>query len=206
MSVRFVYETGSWKILDAQWSNTTIDPASLYALIPPGDGAFARAGSPWDRVEAAQGTKKWKLRAVSDESYLYLRIEASAVLPAPNTEVAGTFPNLSTGVPRDWPKMKIRTAKGEFTMDAFDGVGDKATFDAAGKANSHRHFVAYSMMLWRGDHVVVNTSEEPLIAIRDRFIDLRIPLKTLGVEARARIAIADANLPASFVTYQGKPF
>src|SRR5579872_952109 len=53
LSVRFVLENAQWKILDTTFSNVPIDPASLYALIPPADGAFVRAGSPWDRVQTA---------------------------------------------------------------------------------------------------------------------------------------------------------
>src|SRR5581483_2097411 len=198
VSMTLVLENGAWKILDQRFSNVPIDPAALYASIPPPDGAFARAGLPWDRIAAAPGTTKWKLRAVSDESYVYVRIETQNPLPPPGTEVKGEFPNLPNPVDRVWPNMKIRAAGSEFSLHADDSIGDHATFDKSGKANSHRHSVIYSLTLWRGDHVAFDSSVEPLISVHDRFIDLRIPLKSIGAEPRAKITIADANVPGQF--------
>src|SRR5262249_17412725 len=108
VTIRFVKETGAWKVADESWSDTAVDPASIYAVLPPEDGAFARAGSSWDRIAAAAGNTKyfrpdqlqWKLRATSDESFLYIRIEAAGELPAPNTEVRGEFADLRSPVQR----------------------------------------------------------------------------------------------------------
>jgi hypothetical protein len=211
LSMRFVREIGAWKILDQAWSNVAIDPASIYTLVLPEDGAFARAGSPWENVPRASANPKyfkpaelrWKLQSVRDESFVYVRIEAASVLPAPNTEVKGTFPNLKSGVPRDWPVMKILVlgaAPREYIFDVADGIGDQATFDEQGKANSHRYFVTYSLSLRKGENTVFTASNDasadPLISVAERFIDLRIPLRTLGIEtAAASIEIRDANAP-----------
>jgi len=46
LSVRFVREDGRWKIRDQVGSNTPYHADSVYAIIPPAAGAFARAGSP----------------------------------------------------------------------------------------------------------------------------------------------------------------
>jgi hypothetical protein len=223
-SMRFVREANSWKILDQSWSNVAIDPASLYALVPPADGPFSRAGSPWQSVARAIGNTqyyqpeklRWKLQATYDPAYLYIRIEAAGALPAPNTEVQGTFPNfISSGVPRDWPIMKIRVLGGtprEYTFDAADQIQDQATFDEQGRANSHRHFVVYSLTLWKGQNVVFSAgtgfTASPLIAVGDRFIEMRIPLKTLGIDASPQaIEISDANGPIGmFAPYGVKPF
>jgi hypothetical protein len=223
LTMRFVRESGAWKILDEAFSQTAIDPASIYALIPPQTGSFIRAGSPWENVPRAAGNARyfkpeqlhWKLQAVYDESYLYVRIEAASVLPALNTEVKGTFPNLKSGVPHDWPVMKIMLGDGtprEYLLNASDGVGDQAAFDEKGKANSHRYFVFYSFSVRKGENTVFDAGSgfrpDPLIAISDRFIDLRLPLKTLGVDAAAKkIEIRDANTPVSMILpYEVKAF
>jgi hypothetical protein len=223
-SMRFIRESDGWKIRDQSFSNVAIDPASLYALVPPPDGPFVQAGSPWQNVSRAVGNTqyyrpeqlRWKLQATYDPAYLHIRIEAAGALPAPDTEVQGTFPNfIRSGVARDWPIMKIRVLGGtprEYTFDAADQIEDKAAFDEQGKANSHRNFVVYALTLWKGDHVVFSASTAftvgPLISVGDHFIDMRIPLKTLGIEASPQaIEIRDANGPIGmFAPYMVKLF
>jgi hypothetical protein len=207
-SMQFVRENGSWKLLEQRGSNVPIDPAALYVLIPPDDGAFARAGFPWERVAPAPGTAKWKLQATYDETYLYVRIDAGAALPAPGSEASGTFPNVVTGVDRVWPHMRIRLAAPavEFGFSAEDTPSDHATFDKTGKANSHRYTVEYSLWLFQGDHTLFYTSDPRIISIHDRYIDLRFPLKALGVQGKRGIAIADANRPGSFPPYPVNAF
>jgi hypothetical protein len=223
-SMRFIRESDGWKILDQSFSNVAIDPTSLYALVPPPDGPFVQAGSPWQNVSRAVGNTqyyrpeqlRWKLQATYDPAYLYIRIEAASALPPPNTEVQGTFPNfIKSGVARDWPIMRIRVLGGtprEYTFDAADQIQDKATFDEQGKANSHRSFAVYALTLWKGDHVVFSASTgfavSPLISVGDHFIDMRIPLKTLGIETSPQaIEIRDANGPIGmFAPYVVKLF
>jgi len=224
LSMHFVRESGDWKILDQSWSNVAIDPASIYALVPPREGPFSLAGSPWQNVPRAIGNAqyyaaeklRWKLQATYDPAYLYIRIEATGALPAPNTGLQGAFPDfVKSGVPRDWPIMKIRVPGGtprEYSLDAADQVMDNATFDQQGKANSHRSSLVYSLTLWKGDHVVFAASTgataSPLVSVTDRFFDLRIPLKTLGIEATPQaIEIRDANGPIGmFAPYAVKLF
>jgi len=222
-SMRFVRESGAWKILDQAFSNVPIDPASIYTLVPPPDGPFFQAGLPWQNVPRAIGNTKyyqpeklqWKLQATTDPAWLYIRVEAAAPLPAPDTEVKGMFPNLSSGVRRDWPVMRIRVVGGtprEYSFDVADQVADKATFDDEGKANSHHPYVVYSLLVWKGQHVAFTESTglpvSPLITVGDRFIDMRIPLKALGVESsKQAIEISDANGPIGmFAPYLVKPF
>jgi hypothetical protein len=219
LSQRFVRENGAWKILDQEWSDSAIDPASLYVLLPPADGAFSRAGSPWENIARSVVNAKyykpeevrWKLQATFDESFLYVRFESPSVLPVPNTQVYGTFPNLKSGAETGWPVMRIRTPR-EYTFHVSDAVGDQSTFDEQGKANSHRYFVLYSVSLRRGDSTVFSagagTRPDPLISVQGRFLEVRFPLKTLGMNGPgATIEIADANIPiGQFVTYQVKGF
>ena len=212
LSVTFVRENGVWKIVEPVFSNVAIDPAALYALVPPADGAFARAGSPWQSVEVAKAAEmKSRIQAVADEAYLYVRIEAAEVLPAQDSEVKGTFPDLKSGVPRDWPVMAIRVAgppAREYLLHIGDAVGDQATFDEHGKANSHRYFVAYSMTVTRGEQTLFSASAReqpvPLITVHDRCIDVKLPLKALA--ARGKIEIADANIPGRLQIYEVKKF
>ena len=82
----------------------------------------------------------WQMKAVFDESYLYIRIESSAELPAPGSTIGKP--------PGDWPVLKIGASDaGEFVLYDAVNVGDQATFDERGRANSHRPFAAYSIRL-----------------------------------------------------------
>lgn len=196
-------EGGQWKIQDWLWRETAANPKSVYALVPPDAGAFARAGSPWEEVAPAMDAGEaarlgWQMKAIFDESYLYIRIESDAELPAPGSTIAER--------PGGWPVLKIDTSDaGEFVL--FDGVniGDQATFDAHGKANSHRAFAAYMIRLERNGHEVFSASSalerSPLVEVAGREYDIRIPLATMGiVDSRAtRMTIGDAQWPKSAV-------
>jgi hypothetical protein len=196
-------EGGQWKIQDQLWRDTAPDPNSVYALVPPDPGAFARAGSPWDQVPPAMDPSQaarlgWQMKAVFDETYLYIRIESSAELPAPGSTIGKP--------PGGWPILKIDTSDaGEFVLYDAVGVGDQATFDASGRANSHRPFAAYMIRLERNDHEVFSTSADlqpsPLLEVAGRDYDIRIPLATMGIlDSRAtRMTIGDAQWPKSAV-------
>lgn len=196
-------EGGQWKIQDQLWRDTAPDPKSVYALAPPGPGAFAREGSHWDQVAPAMDPSQaarlgWQMKAVFDESYLYIRIESSAELPAPGSTI-GTPPG-------GWPVLKIDVSDaGEFVLYDAVNVGDQATFDARGKVNSHRPFAAYSIRLEGSGHEVFSASADlhpsPLIEVAGRDYDIRIPLATINVvDSRAtRMTIGDAQWPKSAV-------
>jgi hypothetical protein len=202
-SMTFRREGGQWKIQDQLWRDTAPDPNSVYALVPPDAGTFARTGSRWDQVAPAMDSAKaarqgWQMKAVFDESYLYIRIESSAELPAPGSTI-GTPPG-------GWPVLKIDTADaGEFVLYDAVNVGDQATFDAEGRANSHRPFAAYSIRLERKGHEVFSASADlhpcPLIEVAGRDYDIRVPLATMGImDSRAtKMTIGDAQWPKSAV-------
>ncbi|HEY3939998.1 MAG TPA: nuclear transport factor 2 family protein [Bryobacteraceae bacterium] len=194
---------GQWKIQEQVWGDTAPDPNSVYALAPPDPGAFARAGSRWDHVAPAMDPSQaarlgWQVKAVFDESYLYIRIESSTELPAPGSTIGKP--------PGGWPVLKIGTSDGgEFVLyDAVD-VGDQATFDEHGKANSHRPFAAYSIRLERNGHEVFSASADlhpsPLVEVVGRDYDIRIPLRTMSIiDSRAtRMTVGDAQWPKSAV-------
>lgn len=194
-------EGSQWKIADQMWRDTAPDPNSVYAVVPPSPGAFARAGSPWDRITPALDPSQaarlgWQMKATFDESYLYIRIESSSGLPAPGSTISKP--------PGGWPVLKIDTSDaGEFVLYDAVNVGDQATFDSAGKANSHRPFAAYSIRLERNGHEVFSSSADlhpsPLIRVGGRDYDIRIPLGTMGVmDSRAtKITVGDAQWPKS---------
>jgi hypothetical protein len=217
VTLRLVRESGAWKIADQAWSEKAPDPGLIYSTLPPSDGAFARAGSPWQGIARSSRNSKfynpeqvrWGLQAAVDESYIYIRIENGHELPAPNTEVQGEFPNLKNPASLDWPVMKIRVSGAprqepkEFRLDAAESIGDQATFDKQGKANSHRHYMAYLLTVWRGDDRVVSaeagSNVGPLVQVHGRYMDLRIPLQALGVDQGAKFAILDANGPNGMI-------
>jgi hypothetical protein len=194
---------GQWKLQDQMWRDTAPDANSVYAFVLPDPGAFARAGSRWDQVAPAMDPAQaarfgWQTKAVFDESYLYIRIESSAELPAPGSTIDKP--------PGGWPVLKIGTSDaGEFVLYDAVNVGDQATFDERGKANSHRPFAAYSIRLERGGHEVFTASSDlhpsPLLDVAGRDYDIRIPLGTMGItDSRAtRMTIGDAQWPKSAV-------
>ena len=103
-----------------------------------------------------------------------------------------------------WPVMKVSVAGfGEFVLYASADIGDQSTFDQSGRANSHRPFVAYSLRLERAGQPIFQASAglhpDPLVQAGDRFLDVRVPLRTMGVaDARpTKIAIGDAQWPKS---------
>ena len=105
-----------------------------------------------------------------------------------------------------WPVMKIGVSgAGEFVLHATANIGDQATFDKGGRANSHRHFVSYWLMLERGDKMIFETfagpRPDPLVETTGNFLDVRIPLRTMGVTdtSRRTITIGDAQWPKSAV-------
>ncbi len=199
----FRKEGGEWKIQDQVFRDTAPNLSSVYALVPPDPGAFVRAGSPWDLVapgmdpsEAARAG--WQMKAVFDESYLYIRFESIDVLPAPGSTIEKP--------PGGWPVLRIDTSDaGEFVLLDAVNVGDQATFDHNGRANSHRAFAAYMIRLERKDHEVFSATAgldaNPLLTVAGRDYDIRIPLAAMGiVDSRStRMTIGDAQWPKSAV-------
>jgi hypothetical protein len=196
-------EDGQWKIQDQLWRDTAPDANSVYAFVPPDPGAFARAGSRWDQVAPGLSPSEaarlgWQMKAVFDESYLHIRIESGAELPAPGSTIGKP--------PGGWPVLKIVASDaGEFVLYDAVNVGDQATFDERGRANSHRAYAAYMIRLERNGHEVFSASADlqpsPLLEVAGRDYDIRIPLATMGIlDSRAtRITVGDAQWPKSAV-------
>lgn len=203
LSLRLVREDGRWKIRDFAFSDRAYPAESVYAMVPPPPGAFARAGEPWAKVapalDAATAARQgWQLRAVRDASFLYLRIESSEPVPAPGAS--------REKPPMGWPVMKVDVAGvGEFVLHATANIGDQATFDASGRAKTHRPYVAYWLMLERGDRMVFQTwagvDPDPLIQAGGNALEVRVPVRTLGIAdgTQAKITLGDAEWPKSAI-------
>jgi hypothetical protein len=94
---------------------------------------------------------------------------------------------------------------GEFVLHATANIGDQATFDRSGHADSHRPYVAYWLMLERGDQMLFQTwaglDPDPLIQAGRNSLELRVPLRTMGIaDAKQRkIVIGDAQWPNSAI-------
>jgi hypothetical protein len=68
LSIRFVRQDGRWKITDQIFNNKAYHADSVYAMIPPPPGAFARAGAPWQNIatafdRAGAAREGWQLQA-----------------------------------------------------------------------------------------------------------------------------------------------
>ncbi len=172
-------------------------------MIPPSPGAFERAGEPWQNVmpaltKAAAARQGWQLRAAWDESFLYIRIDSSEPMPAPGTRAEKP--------PMGWPVMKVGVSGvGEFVLHDTANIGDQATFDANGRANSHRPFVSYWLMLERANKTIFQAwagpDPDPLIQAGGNSLEVRVPLRTLGITdaAHTKIVIGDAEWPKSAI-------
>ncbi len=201
LRMRLVKEDGLWKIKDQVWSDKPYNADSVYAMVPPVAGAFERAGAPWQSVapafNPAEAAKHgFQVRATYDDSFLYVRIESSEPVPAPGSQAEKP--------PMGWPVMKVGVSGvGEFVLNATANIGDQATFDQSGRANSHRPFVSYWLMLERAGKPIFQASAglqpNPLVQAGDHFFDFRIPLRTMGVAdaSRTKITIGDAQWPKS---------
>jgi len=201
VSMRLVREDGLWKIKDQVWNEKPYHADSVYARLPPPGGAFERAGAPWQNVapafDAAEAARRgWQVRATYDESFLYIRIESSEPMLAPGSQAEKP--------PMGWPVMKAGVSGvGEFVVHATANIGDQATFDSSGRANSHRPYVSYWLMLERSDQMIfqvfADLHPDPLVQAGDHFFDLRIPLRTMGISdaGRTKITLGDAQWPKS---------
>lgn len=219
--VKFAVENGSWKIAEDTTNSRPIATAALEAAVPPKDGAFLRAGVPWDKIPPAVANTKWfkeddipwGMKASEDESFLYIRFEARAPLPAPGTEIAAEDAKSFKGIPSTPNVIVIKNTAGkEFQLQVADNPMTRATFDANGHATSNRYFMSYSMALRdsRREMLFSDGTEDtfaPLIAVQDRFIDIKLPLNSLGAEtAGAAIEIREANSLAKLLPYQVSRF
>lgn len=199
LSMRLVREDGLWKIKDQVGSDKAFHPDSVYALIPPPAGAFERAGEPWQNVasafDAAEAAKRgWQVRVICDESFLYVRIESSTPFPAPGSR--------ADKPPSGWPVMKVGVSGvGEFVLYPSADIGDQATFDENGRANSHRPYVAYSLRLEHARQAIFQAiaalKPNPLVQVGEHFFEVRVPLRAMGVTdaGRTKITIGDAQWP-----------
>ncbi|HEV2248321.1 MAG TPA: hypothetical protein VGW37_16860 [Terriglobia bacterium] len=211
---KLVLEKGAWKIAEDLLDQEPIDASALEAAVPPAGGAFSLSGSPWSKVPyAATNTKwfkpsdvEWKLQATADESFVYVRFEARAPLPAPGTEIAAKG---TEGIPPSPNVMVIGIGNGKnFSLILGSNPMTHATFDESGRATSNRFFVQYSFTVKDAAGATrfsgsTRDTFAPLIAVHDRFLDLRLPLRSLSVEGAGRgIEIREANSLAKILPYQ----
>lgn len=214
---KFVLESGTWKVAQALLSQERLDASALEAAVPPSDGAFTRAGSPWNTISyAATNTKwfkpeqiDWRLQATEDESFLYIRFEAKASLPAPGTEIPADDAKGFRGLPAAPDGMAIKTASGkEVYLVPGANLMTRATFDSTGHANSNRYFVQYSFSVEdAGQETLFSSSTKdsfnPLIVVQDRFFDVKLPLQALGTgPSNLGIEIRERNSLAKLLPYQ----
>lgn len=225
--VRFVREDGAWKVAEEGWSDRPLDPAVLYAMVPPADGAFVRAASPWQRVPFSNPNTKWlkpneiewRLQAVRDESFLYVRFEHTASLPPPNSELDTAMVKAGKSGPPMPPVMRIIVSGPEgarrpvFRFQLAGVIQTRVTSGTDGRL-SNRYFIQYAMNLGRGDNsdnfFQANTdlSYQNLIAVQDRFIEGKIPLQCLGLDGKPAtpVDIEEANSLAKILPYHVQQF
>ena len=220
-SVLFVMEDGQWKVGREQWSETPFDHFVLYGMLPPAGGAFMHAGSPWKRVAYAQintevvGKKDvlWKVQAVSDDAYLYLRYEWIAEIPAPGSKVKPELADAGkTGGPPPPPSMEIKTGG---ASDQPDGPRDLtiAVSDVV-STRGNQSFVGYSLYVKNAagadvfEYSLGSDSAGRLLAVQDRFVEVRIPTAGLGLAlvAKPKVQLEEAGAVLHYLPYTVEAF
>ena len=229
--VKYALEDGSWKIAGESMSENPTDLRALSAILPPADGAFARAGLPWAGIPYADLNTKffkdseldWKMQATSDESFLYVRWEAKVTLPASGAEMQpnpAMKSSVTSGGPSSPPVMQIRVGGSganpqaqEFSFNSSEVTQTKATFGEDGKATSNRFFVIYQLALRdHADEVIFDNDSGDtftrLVSAQERFLDVKIPLKSMGLDGKspATIDLKEANSFAKILPYHVQPF
>ncbi len=196
-SVLFVTEAGGWKISRELFSETPFDPFVLHGLLPPESGAFIRAGSPWKKVAyaalntAVLGKKEvtWRMQAIYDEAFVYIRFEWISDIPAPGSRIPPESAAAGkTGGPPAPPTVQIKVTGSEpegrnLTVSATDVM----TSSGSGKAT-----VSYSLQVKNaaGDDIfeysLGNDSSGRLLSVQGKYIEVRIPLGGLDVSEAAK--------------------
>lgn len=193
--VRYAREDGAWKIADHTTSDAPAYRPAIYAFLPPEGGAFTHAGLPWSGIASTSPDPSWKIQATRDETFLYVRFEAKDKLPAPDTVLTAEQVRMSSGAEAfsGPPAMVIgiTTPDDRQTLVrssfAFEVARTLLPRGAGGDPGTAR--VAYSLVV-RGEHEEPLFDSRPgafnrLIEVRDRFVDVRIPLKSLGLHGRS---------------------
>jgi hypothetical protein len=194
-SLRYVLESGEWKIADETVTDTPPDRRSIYALAPPESGAFLRANSPWATVAYADLNSArfkpeqlpWKMQATQDDAFLYIRFEAAMPLPATGLEIQKT-----ADLPEPPGTVKILTSTGPgFEFQLGPVMQTKATYNEATKKYDNRYFVQYSLAVRNatrgvqtGDDIFHASTDDQfgnLVTANGRFLEIRIPLAALGL-------------------------
>jgi hypothetical protein len=220
--VRYTREDGAWKIADQAMMDAPPYRPAVYAYLPPEGGAFIHAGSPWRAIGYATPAGKttgsdpaWKIQATRDEAFLYVRFEAKATLPAPGMEISAEAAKLAAadaaaGLPTavisvTGPDDNQTLVKSIFALQVARTVAPRR--DDAGKT-ADRHVVGYTLTV-RGDRdeaLFGGTAgaANRLVEVRDRFIDVRIPLKSLGLHGRIApdIEVTEFAAPAQILPYK----
>jgi len=195
-SVLFVTEAGGWKVSRELFSETAFDPFVLHGMLPPESGAFIRAGSPWKKVAyaglntAVLGKKEvtWKMQAINDESFVYIRFEWISDIPAPGSKIAPESAAVGkTGGPPAPPAMQIKVTGAE-------REGRNLTIAASDVMSSSgaKFTVSYSMHVKNaaGDDIfeysLGNDNGGRLLNVQGRYIEVRIPMGGLDVTETAK--------------------
>ncbi len=201
-AVLFVIEDGGWKVASEQWSEKPFDRFLLYALLLPEPGSFVRQNGTWKGIPYAsvntQAVRKeempWKIQATMDEAYAYVRLEAPEALPMPGSKVAPEAGKTGrAGILPPPPPLRIKSpSEYTFAVNSLVSTADVA----AGKGKpTTRYSAAWSFFVRNaaGEQIFESTlsdnSENPLISVRDRFVEVKIPLGGLGIDPDAKPAL-----------------
>ena len=104
--------------------------------------------------------------------------------------------------------MVIKTGEGqEFELQVAANPMTRGTFDESGHAASNRYFAQYSLTLRDragSDLFCDGTTDSlaPLIAVQDQYLEIKLPLKCLGIDsAPPPIEIREVNSLAKILPY-----
>jgi hypothetical protein len=227
-AVLFAIEDGGWKVAREQWGDKPFDPFVMYAFLEPEPGPFARAGSPWKPVPYASPNTEivkkddvgWKIQGTLDQAFVYVRFEAAAPIPAAGFKVRPEVGKAGrTGGPPPPPPMRIKVsvpsqeAPKEYSISVSALVATTDSTDPKGKLLK-TYAVNYSLFVKNaaGEDVFESTLGDRvsthMLAVRDRFIDVTIPLGAFGINVveTPKVDLDEADSLLRVLPYHVEPF
>jgi hypothetical protein len=156
----------------------------------------------------------WKLQATRDEAYLYVRFEATSLLPPAGSRLTAQASRSGNpgGLPAS-PTLRVKVGEDRsFLVSVRDLVSAKGTVDRKGKAAGDRNTMAYSLFVKNGagediyETTIGEDTVSQLLAVEGKFIDVKLPLSGLGIEGGAPITLEEADAVMQILPYAAAAF
>ena len=195
-AVLLVLERGAWRIKKEKLAS---DPIHRPAFLPPEEGRFSKAGSPWHQIPRVdlpslpdkEKAANWGIQAATDESFLYLRLSSNSKLPDVRTPVAKqpiSFDDF--GIPR-LPSTEISVDVKEPQRPFRLTVGVVATVRWSEGTQTYSLNYGVTLCAGSGDILFATHATEGngIITVEGHVILLRVPVASLAASNPGSIGL-----------------